>query len=376
MSSQSLEALLQTVGNPVTLARNSQIGPYVYPKVPSEFSNWRDEQHAWRETLLSLRPVAPHDGPVHQGPRLRSSCSPISASTASRRSRSTRRSSSSPCNDDGYVIGDAILFYLDENLLQPRRAPVGAQLGAVPRRDRRLRRDGRARRALRREPGRPQALPLPGAGPERAQGAGEGHRRAAARDQVLQHGRDHDRGPQGARACTTACPACPDSSSSARGTKATTSGPPSSKPARSSGSGRSARGSTRRTRSSRAGFPCPLPAVFTGDDDEGVSRVAARERLRGHGLARRQLLLRRHRGLLPDAVRPRLRAFVKFDHDFVGREALEKMAGQPEARRRSRSPGTATTSPARWGRCSRRTAGRSTSTCRCPTTRRGRTTRC
>jgi vanillate/3-O-methylgallate O-demethylase len=50
VSSQSLEALLETVENPVTLVRNSQIGPYVYPKVPSEFSNWRDEQHAWRET--------------------------------------------------------------------------------------------------------------------------------------------------------------------------------------------------------------------------------------------------------------------------------------------------------------------------------------
>ena len=32
MSSQSLEDLLQTVGNPVDLARNSQIGPYVYPR--------------------------------------------------------------------------------------------------------------------------------------------------------------------------------------------------------------------------------------------------------------------------------------------------------------------------------------------------------
>ena len=30
--------------------RDSQIGPYVYPMVPSEFSNWRDEQRAWRET--------------------------------------------------------------------------------------------------------------------------------------------------------------------------------------------------------------------------------------------------------------------------------------------------------------------------------------
>jgi vanillate/3-O-methylgallate O-demethylase len=43
VSSQSLEALLQAAENPVTLVRNSQIGPYVYPKVPSEFSNWRDE---------------------------------------------------------------------------------------------------------------------------------------------------------------------------------------------------------------------------------------------------------------------------------------------------------------------------------------------
>ena len=32
------------------MARNSQIGPYVYPAVPAEFSNWRDEQAAWRET--------------------------------------------------------------------------------------------------------------------------------------------------------------------------------------------------------------------------------------------------------------------------------------------------------------------------------------
>src|SRR4029079_11721872 len=45
---QSLEDLLQSK-SPVELARNSQIGPYVYPKVPAEFTNWRDEQIAWRE---------------------------------------------------------------------------------------------------------------------------------------------------------------------------------------------------------------------------------------------------------------------------------------------------------------------------------------
>src|ERR1039457_3208328 len=39
MSQQSLESLLQTAGNTLELLRNSQIGAYVYPVVPSEFSN-------------------------------------------------------------------------------------------------------------------------------------------------------------------------------------------------------------------------------------------------------------------------------------------------------------------------------------------------
>ena len=53
MTRRSLEDLLQGAGNPVQLLRNSQIGAYVYPVVPSEFSNWRDEQRAWRETACS-----------------------------------------------------------------------------------------------------------------------------------------------------------------------------------------------------------------------------------------------------------------------------------------------------------------------------------
>src|SRR5437867_10944707 len=55
MSSQvsqpkSLEEILQTVRNPVELLRNSQIGPYAFPVVRHEFTNWRDEQRSWRET--------------------------------------------------------------------------------------------------------------------------------------------------------------------------------------------------------------------------------------------------------------------------------------------------------------------------------------
>src|SRR5215472_16210383 len=49
---KNLEELLQAVGNPVKLLRTSQTGPYVYPVVPSEFSNWRDEQRAWQQTCV------------------------------------------------------------------------------------------------------------------------------------------------------------------------------------------------------------------------------------------------------------------------------------------------------------------------------------
>src|SRR5215210_2457523 len=47
---QSLESLLHTVENPVAMLRNSQIGPYAFPVVRHEFTNWRDEQRSWRHT--------------------------------------------------------------------------------------------------------------------------------------------------------------------------------------------------------------------------------------------------------------------------------------------------------------------------------------
>src|SRR3989442_13792001 len=57
--SENLEGLLHRVGNPATMLRNSQIGAYVYPVVPNEFSNWRDEQRAWRESAI-LFDQSPH----------------------------------------------------------------------------------------------------------------------------------------------------------------------------------------------------------------------------------------------------------------------------------------------------------------------------
>ena len=50
MAHKNLEDAIRAAKSPVEMLRNSQIGPYAFPVVPSEFTNWRDEQRSWRET--------------------------------------------------------------------------------------------------------------------------------------------------------------------------------------------------------------------------------------------------------------------------------------------------------------------------------------
>lgn len=115
MSAKSLEDLLQTVGNPVDLLRNSQTGPYVYPVVPPEFSNWRDEQRAWQQTcVLFNQSYHMTDMYVHgpDGLRLLSDL----GINSFKGFEPGRAKQFVPCNYDGYVIGDVILFHLDKEL--------------------------------------------------------------------------------------------------------------------------------------------------------------------------------------------------------------------------------------------------------------------
>ncbi|MGY4098890.1 hypothetical protein ACW2Q0_04880 [Nocardia sp. R16R-3T] len=51
---RSLEDLIVAAGDPVTLLRTNKLGPYVFPGVPPEFTNWRSEQRAWMEGVALL----------------------------------------------------------------------------------------------------------------------------------------------------------------------------------------------------------------------------------------------------------------------------------------------------------------------------------
>jgi vanillate/3-O-methylgallate O-demethylase len=114
MTDRSLEDRLHEAGDPVELARNSQIGPYVYPAVAAEFSNWRDEQVAWRETCALFDQSHHMTDLTIEGPdviRLLSALAVNSFATF----QPGKAKQLVVCNPDGYVIGDGILFYLDED---------------------------------------------------------------------------------------------------------------------------------------------------------------------------------------------------------------------------------------------------------------------
>src|SRR5579863_3323367 len=124
MANSSLEQLLQGAGNPVQLLRNSQIGAYVYPVVPSEFSNWRDEQRAWRESAVLFDQSHHMAEILVKGPDALKLLSHLAINSFVNFSPN-RAKQFVPCSYDGYVIGDGILFYLDTNeLLFVGRAPT------------------------------------------------------------------------------------------------------------------------------------------------------------------------------------------------------------------------------------------------------------
>ena len=124
MNQRSLENLLGGTEDAVALLRNSQIGAYVYPVVPSEFSNWRDEQRGWRKTAVLFDQTHHMAEITVGGPDALKLMSYLTINSFAGFAPN-RAKQMVPCSHDGFVIGDGILFYLAENeLLFVGRAPT------------------------------------------------------------------------------------------------------------------------------------------------------------------------------------------------------------------------------------------------------------
>jgi len=113
----SLEELINTTDNMVDLLRNMQTGPNVYPGVPPEFTNWRDEQQAWQNTCI-LFDLSYHMVDLRlQGPGALDLLKHVGFNSFDGFGVDHAKQLA-PCTPEGYVIGDVILFHLEDELFE------------------------------------------------------------------------------------------------------------------------------------------------------------------------------------------------------------------------------------------------------------------
>ncbi|MBL4810812.1 MAG: aminomethyltransferase family protein [Rhodobacteraceae bacterium] len=120
----SLEDAIQQSGNTVEMLRNSKVGMYVYPVVAPEFTNWRDEQRAWRETAVLFDQSHHMDELTIEGPDAEAFLSQHGINSFANFGLN-RAKHFVPVTPAGHVIGDQIIFReREDKFLLVGRAPT------------------------------------------------------------------------------------------------------------------------------------------------------------------------------------------------------------------------------------------------------------
>ncbi len=114
MARESLESAIQRTGGPVNLLRNSNARAHTFPVVP-EFTNWRSEQRAWREGCALLDQSHHMTDLYLRGPGVPRLLMDFGVNSFKNFTPGKAKQYVA-VNQEGYLIGDGILFHLEEDL--------------------------------------------------------------------------------------------------------------------------------------------------------------------------------------------------------------------------------------------------------------------
>jgi vanillate/3-O-methylgallate O-demethylase len=109
----SLETKLQRAGNAVEMLRSSPVGAFEMP-FRAQYTNWRDEQEAWRTTAVLFDQSFHMTDIYFKGPDVQRLLSDVGVNSF-RTFGKNKAKQFVACDQDGHVIGDAILFGLEDD---------------------------------------------------------------------------------------------------------------------------------------------------------------------------------------------------------------------------------------------------------------------
>lgn len=122
MKIKTLEDKINAIGNPVDMLRNAQAGPYQFP-IKAEFTNWRDEQEAWRHGAVLFDQSFHMTDHYIKGPDVKRLLEDLAPNSMANFRKDIAKQVVF-CNHDGYVIGDAIMFILEDNSVNIVNKPI------------------------------------------------------------------------------------------------------------------------------------------------------------------------------------------------------------------------------------------------------------
>ncbi|MFV0384416.1 aminomethyl transferase family protein [Paracoccus sp. (in: a-proteobacteria)] len=119
----NLEQRLKGYASPAQMLQNSQTGAYAFP-IPAQYTNWMEEVRAWRHGAVLLNQSYHMTDLYMRGPDVVKFLSHVGVNSFANFGRN--KAKQLICvNPDGYVIGDGIIFGLeDDEILYVGRPPL------------------------------------------------------------------------------------------------------------------------------------------------------------------------------------------------------------------------------------------------------------